>query len=97
MDPDQKNLVLSNYDVNEINDLPNIDEKIKHIVSYLEDVNALLLKHDAAIRSLVASHEISTDRLNSQSDHLNAHDQHLSSHGQHLATHDEHLKLLTNK
>jgi len=94
---DQKNLVLSNYDVNEINQLPTETEKLNHMLNYLEDVNALLIRHEETIKTLLVSNEMLTERLNAQSDHLNAHDQHLASHSQHLTSHDEHLKLLTNK
>jgi len=85
-DPHQKNLVLSNFIVNEINLQPTEGEKIKMIISYLEDVHALLRKQDETIKSLIASNEITIDRLNSHSDHLKAHDQHLATHGEHLQT-----------
>jgi len=87
---DQKNLILSNYDINEVNDLPSDEEKIKHIVSYLEDVNALLIKQQEMIKSLLASNETTTDRLDSHADHLKSHDQH-------LAAHDKHLELLSKR
>jgi|GEM_PF-7028422 len=87
---DQKNLVLSNYDINEVNLLPSDAEKIEHIVSYLEDVNDLLKKYDETIKSLLALNETLTDRLNSHSEHLKSHDQH-------LAAHDQHLELLTKR
>lgn len=95
MDP--KNLVLTNYKVGEIDQLPSDSEKIKHILVYLEDVHALLNRQNDAIQSLLTANELLTSRLDSQSEHLQAHDDHLSSHNQHLATHDGHIKLLTNK
>lgn len=94
---DQKNLVLTNYKVGEIDLLPSDSEKIKHILVYLEDVHALLNRQNETIQSLLTANELLTSRLDSHGDHLQAHDDHLSSHSQHLATHDGHIKLLTNK
>ncbi len=94
---DQKNLVLTNYNVNEINGLLSEEEKIKHIVSYLEDVHALLNKQQETIHSLQELLSISNDRLDSHSEHLKAHDEHLAAHGRHLSSHDQHLDTLTNK
>ena len=87
---DLNNLVLSNFNVNSITLLPTDGEKIKQIISYLEDVHTLLRKQDETIKSLETINETLVNRLNSQSDHLNAHDQHLASH-------DEHLDILSKK
>ena len=86
INPDQKNLVLSNYNVNEINLLPDDADKIKHLVNYLEDVNALLKRYDETIKSLIDSNETVVGRLDSHSDHLSSHDQHLTAHDEHLQT-----------
>lgn len=87
---DQKNLVLSNFDVNEINHQPTDGEKIKQIISYLEDVHALLRKQEETIKYLETINETLVNRLDSQSDHLKAHDEHLASH-------DGYLDLLSKK
>lgn len=82
---DQKNLVLSNYSLNEINDLPADSEKIKHIINYLEDVNTLLKSYNETINSLIASNDSMLETLNFHQSHLSSHDQHLESHDQQLA------------
>ena len=82
---DQKNLVLSNYSLNEINDLPADSEKIKHIINYLEDVNTLLKNYNETINSLIASNDSILETLNFHQGHLSSHDQHLESHDQQLA------------
>ncbi len=86
INPDQKNLVLSDFNAHEINNLPTDSKKIKEIINYLSAITALLQKHDEAIKSIVASNENVPGRLNSHSDHLNSHDQHLASHDEHLAS-----------
>lgn len=75
----------------EINALFTESDKIKHLVRYLEEVDALLKKNEETIQSLTASHESLLKTLNSQQEHLGFHDQHLKSHDLHLQSHDERL------
>jgi hypothetical protein len=77
---DEKNLVLSNFDVNGINLQPTDGEKIKQIITYLEDVHTLLRKQDENIKTLLDINDSLILRLDSHGGHLKAHDQHLASH-----------------
>lgn len=90
---DEKNLVLSNYNVKEIDNLPTDSEKIKYILNYLEDVNILLNKYHETIHSLLESNKTIFETLSSHQQHLGSHDQHLEAHGEHLGSHDQQLAL----
>jgi len=69
-------------------------DKIKHLVKYLEAVDARLKQYEETISSLTASQESMNNRLNSQQEHLGSHDQHLESHDKHLHTHDQRMDRL---
>lgn len=89
--PAEKNLVLTNYNVKDIDGLRTEAEKITHLVNYLEDVNILLQKHNETIKALQAENETLNGIVNSHREHLSSHDKHLDAHGDHLSSHDKHL------
>ncbi|MEO6539714.1 MAG: hypothetical protein ABIN74_01940 [Ferruginibacter sp.] len=77
----------------EINRLFTENDKINHLVKYLEDVEIRLTKQEETISTLTASQDSMNNRLNSQQDHLGFHDLHLESHDNHLHSHDQRLDM----